>query len=60
MPKQRMLPPRGPEERCLVILEIFVAVSQQSQEAVSIPARAIDPNSHEDIKLLLCNKMRKK
>ena len=58
-PKKGMLPPRDPEECCLVIFEIFVAVSQQSQEAVSIPVRAIDPNAHEDTKLVLYNKMRK-
>ena len=55
-----MLPPRDPEECYLVILEIFVKVSQESQEAVSIPAGAIDPNSHEDIDLLLHNGTRKK
>lgn len=55
-----MLPPRDPEECYLVILKICVKVSPQSQEVVSTPAGAIDPNSHEDIKLLLHNGTRKR
>ena len=51
---------KGPRRVPLGHLRILMEVDQQSQNEVTIPAGAVDPNSRQDVKLLQHNKTRKK
>lgn len=51
---------KGPRRVLLGHFKILMEVDQQSQNEVTIPTGAVDPNPRWDIKLLQHNKTRKK